>query len=136
MVMPLLCCTMAAGFSSCASIFQGRSHDVYIDGPPGARVFINEKFVGEAPCNVNLVKKRTYDLLIDAPNQANYEAILVPKVDISNVLVILDLVPIIPFFVDRIIGGAYKHKMVDSEKAIMKRKKKKMLQKMVKTGSI
>lgn len=125
MALPLLCCVMAAMFSSCASIFDGVNHDVYIDGPAGARVFINEQFVGVAPCSIRLRKKRTYDLLIDAPDKANYEAVLVPKVK-WGVVTILECIPAgIPFFIDRIIGGAYTHKMVDSEKALNKRKNKK-----------
>ena len=114
----LICGILAGMLTSCGIICGSQKQDIYIDGPKGARVFINEKYVGDAPCTLVIKRKSRYSLLVDAPGRANYEAKLEPKEDANNPMLLVDKILFyFPYAFDRLFGTAYTHAVIESEKS-------------------
>lgn len=62
--------------SSCCSIVNGRTQSVAFKSTPGARLYIDGQDRGDTPQEVELERKKTYDVRLVAPGYQPYHTTL------------------------------------------------------------
>jgi hypothetical protein len=99
--------------SGCATIFSGTTARVKVEGdlPPGAKIFYNGQFMGNAPCMVRVNKKGLnkglQKIVIKADGYKDQEIVLVGKIKVGAVIGNI-LLGILPLGIDFLTGAVYK----------------------------